>query len=158
MIRRSQILYMFLTFATVFLLIFHNPIVAEFQVRVTPNVIGHVELQYWRKMASFSVDDKSPVDHINMVNLGLLISSAISSLLAILYSRNIKNQNIFIAITFGLVASIIVVFLIDYLKVKSELGETAINSIVNVNLIWLIMIALFSLLGLIKTLRMRIIR
>lgn len=158
MIRRSQILYMFLTFATLFLLIFHNPIVAEFQVRITPNEIGHMELQYWRKMASYSVDNKAPVDYINKVNLGLLISSAISSLLAILYSRNIKNQNIFIAITFGLVSSVIIVSLIEYFRVKSELGETAIKSIVNINLIWLILVAVFSLLGFIKTLKMRIIR
>lgn len=158
MIRRSQILYMFLTFATLFLLIFHNPIVAEFQVRVSPNSIGHIELQYWRKMASFSQDDNLPIDYINMVNLGLLIASAVSSLLAILYSRHIKNQNIFIVTTFVLVVSFTIVSYVDFYKVKSDLGETAIKSIINVNLFWLILVAVFSLLALIKTLRMRFSR
>ncbi len=151
MIRRFHILYMFLAFATLFLIIFHNPIVAEFQVRVSTNTIGHLELQYWRKMASYSVNNKPPVDHINFVSLGLLIVGAISSLLAILYSRNIKYQSLFIVITFGLVLSDIVVSVINYVNVKYDLGSTIIDSVVNVNFIWLILVWVFSFLSLIKT-------
>lgn len=153
MIRRSQILYMFLTFATLFLLIFHNPIVAEFEVQVSPNSVGHLELQYWRKISSFSVNQNPPLDVINFFNLSLFIAAAISSIVAILYARHIKNQNFFIVLTFLLIVTSIIFWVVDLLNVKSRLGNSVNNYLININLIWIICVLLFALLGLFNSIR-----
>ena len=138
---------------TLFLLIFHNPIVAEFEIQVSPNSIGHLELQYWRKISSFSVNQNPPLDIVNFYNLSLFIAAAISSIVAILYARNIKNQDFFILLTFLLIVTSIIFLVVDLLNVKSSLGDSVNNYLININLIWLICVLLFALLGFINSIR-----